>query len=182
MIQAPVSPEVYPGAVWYPIEPYPPPYHQGDISDKNQITDHISESGPDSRGSLAWYANLKDKSQRLGTQFYISQDGTVYQTCLAGRTTWHASQVNAHSIGIEHAASSGTDPKVPALPVSDAQYAASAKLHAWISKLAKIPLDRMHVRSHWEASPADGHRLCCIPTLDLDKLVAMAKVELARLT
>ena len=169
----PNSIEFYRGAIWYPIEPVPTA-PQGNLADKNQITCHITEGGPNVINTLGWYANLTAKQNCFGAHFYIGQDGTIYQTALIGAITWHASQVNRHSIGIEHAAASGTDPHVPSLPVTAAQYAASAKLIKWIATMAKFPVDRNHIRGHNEASPADKHIGCCTPTLNLDNLVALA--------
>jgi N-acetylmuramoyl-L-alanine amidase-like protein len=84
-------------------------------------------------------------------------------------TAWHASQVNAHSVGIEHAAVTGT------LMATDAQYEASAKLIVWLAKLMNVPIDRKHFLTHWEASPIDNHRLCCTGALDPDRLVLLAQ-------
>lgn len=171
----PNSREFYPAATWWPIPPVPMPANRGVLGDRNTIVTHITEGGPEVKNTLAWYADLKDKPNRFGAHFYIGQDGKVYQTELIGFTTWHASQVNAHAIGIEHAAATGTAPGVPRMDVTEAQYQASSKLIRWLCDIAKIPCDRAHIRTHWEASPADGHKLCCSPTLDPERLVAMAK-------
>jgi len=86
-----------------------------------------------------------------------------YQLVDTGRTAWHASQVNSRSIGIEHAA-------IPdKLPVTDAQYAASAELIAWLCGELGIPCDADHVVGHNQASPKDGHVRCCEPTLSVGK-------------
>jgi len=63
----------------------------------------------------------------------------------------------------------------PTLLATDDQYTASAALVVWLCKQLGLPLDRNHIRTHNEASPRDGHVLCCTGALDPDKVVTIAK-------
>lgn len=77
---------------------------------------------------------------------------------------WHATTPNRNSIGIEHCARSpgeftrqippGTPPD-PGLPVTPGQYAASAKLVAWLCQQFDFPVDRDHIKGHCEAAKTD---------------------------
>jgi N-acetyl-anhydromuramyl-L-alanine amidase AmpD len=108
---------------------------------------------------------------RVSAHFIIDRVGKVYQLLSISETAWHASQANAHSVGIEHVAV-----PVKLLPTEE-QYAASAALVKWLCEQMKVPVDRAHVRGHNEASPADGHVGCCEPTLIIDRVVALAKAR-----
>src|SRR5438552_1034099 len=64
----------------------------------------------------------------LSAHYVIGQDGRIVQLVSEADTAYHAGRfdVNLRSIGIEHEAG-------PAMPPSDALYAASAQLHAEIA-------------------------------------------------
>lgn len=179
---------IYPGAIWKPLM-----YHSeyGTLDAKNQLTAHITE-GTTANGAFATFM-ASQHPNRTSAHVIIDRDelATVYQILPFTDVAYHASQVNWHSIGIEHVALSqaGADlyNKADAeaiaagkikpftyLPVTEPQYKASAKLMAWLCKQLGFACDRAHIRSHAEASPADHHDLCCSGALDLDRLVAMA--------
>ena len=180
----PTSPE-YPPAIPAWIEDHSLP---GRLADKNLIVLHETE-GSTAAGAISTFRQSKAPN-RVSCHFVIDRDGTVYQCIGIADIAWHASQVNAHSVGIEHAGISPTGakaishthallnpplPPVAAMPCTEAQYAASAKLVAWLCTQLQIPCDRSHVREHCEASPADHHDLCCHGALDPDRVVTMAK-------
>lgn len=142
----------------------------GAVGERNLIVLHIT-AGPTAQSAMNTF-KASVAPHRVSAHFCIDRDGTVYQLVDLGRTAWHASEVNSRSVGIEHAAIPGT------LPASDAQYAASAALVAWICTQLDIPCDRIHVQSHNEASPKDGHVLCCTGALDPDRLVQAASASL----
>ncbi len=160
---------------------------------KNLIVPHITE-GTTAAGAIATFEASKPEPEgtgRTSVQFVIDRDGTVYQLVAISNIAWHASQVNAHAIGIEHVALSAKGaadlnaefaakiasghqrPWVP-LAATPEQYAASAKLIKWLCGEVGIPCDRLHIRTHNEASPRDGHVLCCTGALNPDQLVAQA--------
>ena len=165
MIAAPTKyPGLYPDAVWHPLIGHSA---SGSFSDRNTIVLHITE-GPSAASAIATFEQ-STTPHRVSAHFVIDRDGTVYQLLDLNYTAWHASQVNAHSIGIEHAAIAGK------LMATEAQYAASAKLVNWLAHRMYILLDRAHVRDHFEASPIDGHILCSKGALDPDRVVELAQ-------
>jgi N-acetylmuramoyl-L-alanine amidase len=106
---------------------------------------------------------------RVSAHICINQAGTVMQYLPFSDVAWHASGVNSESIGIEHVA-------IPEkLPASEAQYAASSKLVAWLCQQMGIPCDRAHIKGHSECAPQDEHPLCCWASLDIDRVVSMAQ-------
>src|SRR5690348_15773233 len=170
-----MNPVLYPKAKWQPLENHSAP---GMLEWKNTIVLHITD-GSSAAGAIATFA-ASQAPHRVSAHFVIDRDGTITQLVDLRDTAWHASQCNAHSVGIEHAAIAH-DPTAPAgsfhnpgLPATEAQYAASAELVAWLCRLLKIPCDRAHVRTHNEASPRDGHVLCCSGALSADRVVEMA--------
>ena len=180
----PITPE-YPAAVAAWIEGHSQP---ANLSDKNMIVLHETE-GSTAEGAISTFRQSV-APHRVSCHFVIDRDGTVYQCISIADIAWHASQVNAHSVGIEHAGISPTGakaishahalmtpprPPISAMPCTEAQYVASAKLVAWLCGRLQIPCDRVHVREHCEASPADHHDLCCHGALDPDRVVTMAK-------
>jgi len=158
-----IGPVIYPEAKWQPLTNHSAP---GQLWQRDLIVLHITE-GSSAASAIATFA-ASVRPHRVSAHFVIDRDGSVYQLVDLKDTAWHASEVNARSVGIEHAATA------EGLPATDAQYTASSKLVAWLCALLKIPCDRQHVRTHNEASPADGHVLCCTGGLDPDKVVSMA--------
>ena len=136
------------------------------VGTRNLIVLHIT-AGPSAQSAINTF-KASVAPHRVSAHFCIDRDGTVYQLVDTARTAWHASQVNSRSIGIEHAAIPGK------LALTDAQYAASAALVAWLCGELRIPCDSGHVMGHNQASPADGHVGCCEPTLSVDKVIAAA--------
>jgi N-acetyl-anhydromuramyl-L-alanine amidase AmpD len=135
--------------------------------DRNLVVLHIT-AGPTAESAINTF-KASVAPHRVSAHFCIDRDGTVYQLVDTERTAWHASQVNSRSVGIEHAA-------IPEkLPVTDAQYAASAALVAWLCSELRIPCDSDHVMGHNHASPEDGHVACCEPTLSVAKVIAAAR-------
>jgi N-acetyl-anhydromuramyl-L-alanine amidase AmpD len=127
---------------------------------------HITD-GPTARSAIETF-KASQEPHRVSCHFVIDRDGTVYQLVDTTYAAWHASQVNARSVGIEHAAVPGS------LPATEAQYEASAKLVAWLCRSLQIPCDRAHIQGHNEASPRDGHVRCCEGALSADKVAAAA--------
>lgn len=153
---------------------------------RNTIVLHITE-GTTLQGAIATF-EASIAPHRVSAHFIIGRDGTIVQCVSINNTAWHASQCNAHSIGIEHVALSqaGADAlnkRYPqghpfvAMPATELQYMQSARLIQWLSKVLGIPVDRNHIRTHNECSPADGHVGCCTGALDPHKLVTMAQQQ-----
>lgn len=159
------KPLYYPQAIQKPLFAHSGP---GTLKQRNTIILHITQ-GSTAKSAIETF-KASDAPHRVSCHFVIDRDGTVYQLLSIADTAWHASQANAHSVGIEHAAIAGT------LWCTDEQYQASSKLIAWLCRQLEIPCDRAHVRTHNEASPRDGHVLCCTGALDPERVVEMAKV------
>ena len=92
----------------------------------------------------------------------VGQDGTVLQCVPLRCAAYHAHSANAYTVGIEHCARTpgelGKDD--PGLAPSDALYAASARVVAYLLVAAGLPADRAHVRGHAEADPETTHTRC----------------------
>lgn len=157
-------PIIFPKAIWKPIVNHSAP---GKLTDRNLIVLHITE-GPTASSAIETFKASK-APHRTSAHFVIDRDGTVYQLIDIRDTAWHASQVNSHSVGIEHAAST------KGLPATEEQYAASSRLVAWLCKQLGIACTRDNVKTHNEASPKDKHVLCCTGALDPDKVVKGAQ-------
>jgi len=153
----------YPAAIWKPLTGHSSP---GTLAQRNTVVLHIT-AGSTMEGAFNTFQG-SIAPHRVSAHFIIDRAGKVYQLMSVSETAWHASQANGHSVGIEHVAI-----PVKLLPTEE-QYAASAALVRWLCDQMKVPVDRIHVRGHNEASPADGHVGCCAPTLDPDRVVAMA--------
>lgn len=159
----------YAPAIWRPLQAdhfIAGPCH------KDRIILHITQ-GPSASSAFWTFWGSKSVidggTGRVSVQFCIDRDGTVYQYTPMRSWSWHASQVNQRSVGIEHAAMANG-----VLGITPAQLESSAALVAFLSKTLSIPLDRAHVQSHNEASPIDHHVLCCSPTLSPDDVVRKA--------
>ncbi len=152
---------LYPKAVSKPLLDHSVP---GTLTQRKLLVMHITEGGTADGAIQTFKSSVAP--HRVSAHFVIDRDGTVYQLLPLSDTAWHASQVNSVSVGIEHVAISGGK-----LPVTEAQYEASAALVGWLCGQLDIPCTRAFVKSHFEASPKDGHVLCCQPTLDLDRVV-----------
>jgi N-acetyl-anhydromuramyl-L-alanine amidase AmpD len=150
----------------------------------SEIILHITE-GTTPGGAFATFA-ASVSPHRVSAHFIVCRDGAIWQLVPLSRVAWHASQINYHSIGIEHVALSAAGAAdlnrrhpsgVPFVEMlaTEAQYAASAKLVAWLTGETGIALDRAHIRTHHEASPIDHHDLCCTGALDPDRLVQIAQ-------
>ena len=158
-----MTPIIYPVAKWLPLVDHSAP---GTLAQRSLIILHCTEGH--TAQSAIWTFQRSKTPHRVSAHFVIDRDGSVTQLVDINDTAWHASAVNGISIGIEHAAISHT------LLATEAQYEASAALVGWLCGQMAIPCDREHVKTHNEASPADGHVLCCTGALDPDRVVAMA--------
>ena len=157
------EPILYHSAIWKPLTGHSAP---GTVLQRNTVVLHITAGSTMEGAFNTFQGSLAPR--RVSAHFIIDRDGTVYQLLSISETAWHASACNGHSVGIEHVA------MPEKLMATEAQYAASAALVLWLCEQMKVPVDRAHVRSHNEASPADGHTLCCSGALDPDRVTAMA--------
>ena len=111
---------------------------------------------------------FKDPASILSAHYVIGADGRIAQLVSEDDTAYHAGvfSVNQRSIGIEHEAG-------PAMPPTDALYAASARLHADIATRYALRLEvGTTVLPHHAIVPTE-----CPGTLDLDRIVREALEE-----
>ena len=145
----------------------------------DRIVIHITAGGSRIEGTIGWFQNPDQRNSKgehitVSAHYVIGQDGEVVQMVRDNDVAWHASAVNSRSIGIEHVAHPAhaavtaraatadrparrAKAAVPALPPSEAQYRASARLVAWLCAQHGIPVDRDHILGHIEAAPRDNH-------------------------
>jgi N-acetyl-anhydromuramyl-L-alanine amidase AmpD len=111
---------------------------------------------------------FKDPASILSAHYVVGQDGRIAQLVSEDDTAYHAGKfdVNLRSIGIEHEAG-------PAMPPTDALYAASALLHSEIAARHSLALAvGTTVLPHHAIVPTE-----CPGTLDLDRIVREASEE-----
>lgn len=166
----------YPGAVWSPS-----PNHssrRGAVVDKVVI--HITDGSPSLSGCIERFCKAETKAS---PHFVVGRGGEVVQLVELDRAAWHASGWNRESVGIEHIArtpgelkgwaklpratrlklvedAAGADSESdPGLMPTEAQIAASVALVKWLCAKLGLPMDREHIRGHYE-SPTTQHEDC----------------------
>jgi N-acetyl-anhydromuramyl-L-alanine amidase AmpD len=168
----------YPKAVWKPLTGH---FNPGTMLQRTGVVLHITDGTVEPFGD---FQASPDGRGGKSAHFCVDRDGTVYQYVEISDTSWHASAVNSSTVGIEHVAltkvtadllNSKNHTSLEEMPATPEQYAASAELVAWLCKTLNIPPDRKHVREHCEASPNDGHPLCCHAELNPDDVVKKAR-------
>lgn len=153
----------YPGAEQIPADPSN--YREAWRESATLIVIHCTDGHGDPRATAAMFATPKDQRQPAvasSAHFIVGQDGTVVQAVSLKDVAYHAHAVNGISIGIEHCARTpGELGKAdPGLPPSDAQFAASARLVAWLLALLGLPATRAVIMGHAEADPTTTHTSC----------------------
>lgn len=177
----------YPGALWVPAhtDNYRP------LDPKRQtfslVLLHITSGHADPMGTARMFATPKtQRSPKVASSahFVVGQrpeaDEPVIQCVDLGDVALHAHAANAISVGVEHCAREEGEfgARDPGLPMTEAQYAKSARLVAWLCRLAGLPVDRAHIQGHAEADPKTTHTNC--PTgvaggWDWDRYLALVR-------
>ena len=131
----------FPGADWFPTSCSGKCDTTRGGNTVQYVVIHDTEGGWDA--SVATLQNDPGKS----VQYIVGTDGRVGQFVPESYTAWHAGNYyyNQRSVGIEHV---GYSTK----PYTEPQYAASAKLVAYLTKKYGVPVDRAHIIGH-EAVP-----------------------------
>jgi N-acetyl-anhydromuramyl-L-alanine amidase AmpD len=101
-------------------------------------------------GNVWW---LSGGHSHASAHYVVARDGSIVQLVHLSDIAWHAgnSQVNRHSIGIEHVGQTYD----PAGFTTD-EYRSSAKLVAWLVRRFDIPVNRQHIIGHSEV-PDPNH-------------------------
>jgi len=114
---------------------------------------------------IAADAHFRNPAAKVSAHYGITRDGQIKQWVADGDTAYHAGNWTANliSIGIEHEAS-------PTMPPTPEVYAASARLHAYLSEKHGIPLELGEtVKPHNSIVPT-----ACPGTLDLERIIELA--------
>lgn len=144
-------------AMWMPA--HPSNYRKSRTQHASLLVIHNTDGHPSAE-------NVGEMWQQPGhgstANFCVGQDGTIVQSVSVDDTAWHAHAANAYSVGVEHCARTpgewGKDDA--GLPPSDALYAASARLVAWLCVRLGLQPSRVCIVGHSEADATTTHTLC----------------------
>jgi MYXO-CTERM domain-containing protein len=139
----------YPGASWNPA--YSGNYTNASrgASQINYIVIHTVQGSY--AGCISWF---KNSSSKVSAHYVVrSSDGAITQMVDDADIAWHDACFNSQTIGIEHEGYVSD----PGKWYTDAMYAASAKLTAWLCDQYGIPKDRQHIMGHGEAPDCSTH-------------------------
>ena len=144
-------------AKWVPADPTN--FKSADRTAFTNVVIHVTDGHANAQPVAEMWQQANHGSS---AHFVIGQDGTVIQSVRIKDIAWHAHAVNGHSVGIEHCARtpgelSGDD---PGMPPTEVQYAASAKLAAFLCKLAGLSPNAVTIQGHAEIDPATTHSDC----------------------
>lgn len=147
----------YPSAIWLPA--HSTNYRQGRTQHASLIVIHVTDGHERAQPVAEMWQEPNHKSS---AHFVVGQQGEVFQAVRLVDTAWHAHTVNSLSVGVEHSARTPGElgPNDPGLPPSDALYAASAKLVAWLCVQLGVPPSRVAIMGHAEADGATTHADC----------------------
>lgn len=147
---------VFPGAVWVPSPNFTP----GRSVKVDRVVVHITDGNARLDRAVEHLCN-REAEHRVSSHFLVGQLGEVVQLVELGDTAWHASGINARSVGIEHIARTprefGRADK--GLRLTEAQLLVSIALVRWVCDRLQIPVDDEHVIPH-TAVPGTTHRDC----------------------
>ena len=145
----------------------PVPSSNYDVGRGGERVSFIVEHWTDARLDSA-IARFMDPRTRVSAHYIVAQDGHILQLVSEDDTAFHAGEygANQRSIGIEHEASG-------MMPPTDAQYAASARLHVDIASRYSLGLvpDQTLV-PHWAIVPTQ-----CPGLLDITRIAREAEQE-----
>ena len=104
--------------------------------------------------AVSWFQTA---GSAASAHYIVGRDGAVVQSVSERDTAWQAGSwaVNTRSVGIEH--EGYMDGRQP---FTDAQYRASARLLAMLSKRYGVPLDRDHVVGHYQVYQVETVSFC----------------------
>jgi N-acetyl-anhydromuramyl-L-alanine amidase AmpD len=132
-----------------------------------RIVLHVTSGGPSAEHTASYFASGAE-GRNVSAHFVVGHDGEVWQCVALDDVANHAHAASLDSIGIEHCAREPHElsPTDAGLPMSDAQYQASARLVGWLCDRYDLPRDRRHVLGHSEVDTATTHTGCPQSVLD----------------
>jgi N-acetyl-anhydromuramyl-L-alanine amidase AmpD len=147
----------YAPAEWVPADPSN--FEAASRTTFKNVVIHIT----DGRANAKPVAQMWQEAHHgTSAHFVIGQDGTVIQSVRIKDIAWHAHAANSTSVGIEHCARSPGEfsDDDPGMPPTEAQYVASAKLVAFLCKLANLSPNGETIQGHAEIDPETTHSDC----------------------
>lgn len=160
----------YAPAIWVPS----PNFNAGDYQ-KSFINDHwtVGAWDPALRTLTTQRFDAQGRNISVSAHYLVGRDGTVAQMVREKDRAWHNGMPgwNEQAIGIEHE-HYDENPDEPNIQQDwpAVQLAASAALHADISRRWGFPLDRNQVLGHRET----GYSTACPGDLPIDEIIALA--------
>lgn len=101
-------------------------------------------------GTISWF---KNPAAGVSAHYNVSELGDMIQQVGDEDIAYHDACNNSQTIGIEHAGFVND----PDTWYTEAMYASSAKLTAWLADAYGIPKDRAHIMGHGEAPDCSNH-------------------------
>lgn len=175
----PTDPNVAEVPMAKPAWAHPTNYRAGHRTGYNRVVVHVTDGHPD---ALPVAQMWQQPNHGSSAHLVVGQAGEVYQAVRLKDVAWHAHAANWDSVGVEHCARSPGELKKgdPGLPPSDALYAASAKLVAYLLRAAGLQAVRhVTVLGHAEADPATTHKDCPDGCWDWGKYMDLLSKEMA---
>lgn len=141
-------------ATWIPS----PNFSPGRVKAPDFIVIHITDGQPNLDRCVERFAK---RATQAAPHFVVGQDGRVVQMVDTEDRAWHCRGWNNFTLGIEHVARTPGElgPSDLGLALTDLQLEASARLVRWLCDQLGFPINRDHIRGHYEC-PFTTHGDC----------------------
>lgn len=152
---APPVPPVKPRCTWIPAR-----YKTaGNNRAIRRVVIHISDGNADAAATARYFASMDD-GREASAHYVVGRAGEIFQCVADADIAWHCIGGNSDTIGIENSARTRGErgPGDDGLPVTEANYVATAALVRWLCWTYAIPMDRAHIVGHNEL--AANHADC----------------------
>lgn len=169
----PASP-TYPGAAWWGHSPNSSPRREGD-----KVQYFVVHHAADTNSVEVQRTRFMTPNDRnVSPNWLIGKDGSVSEIVPPDKyRAWTTGAFDYNAVTVETQNSSGS----PTWGITEESHVAIAKLVAWASKRYGFPIDRQHVLGHREV-PNVPATACPGPSMDMDKIVTLAKKYAAETT
>jgi N-acetyl-anhydromuramyl-L-alanine amidase AmpD len=139
----------FPGAIWNPANSGNYQGASRGASAINYIVIHTTQGSYG--GTISWF---KNSASNVSAHYVVrSSDGEVTQMVDDSDVAWHDACFNSETIGIEHEGFVDD----PDTWYTEAMYANSAALTAWLADQYGVPKDHAHIMGHGEAPDCSDH-------------------------
>lgn len=147
------------------VQAHPKNYAVGSRTSYKRVVIHCTDGGSRAEPVAEMFAGDPDKvndGKRSSAHLVVDQDGTIIQCVALKDIAYHAHEMNAISVGVEHCARTPGEkgPHDPGLPPSSALYQASARLVAYLLAAAGLQPTREFVVGHAESDKHTTHDRC----------------------